>query len=548
MSRAITVTAFGGSTPRRAAHLTPQGQAAYALDCKLEDGTLDAWHAPRLVQAAPPQTQSIYSCNRCCVLTSTTRASWAEGAPERREIFATQYNDTPYPVRIELADDCTPTVTRLGLPAPRHSITPVPAATARSRNAAPRQYLYRWRNARCEESNASEPSEMVIVADGTAVLLSGWVLPDPAENWDITGIAIYRSSAGYEPATGGVGELKLDAAWMLVTVLSPEAASFVDTLRDVDLFSAMDEGRVEAPPANLRGLTWIEATHTLVGFVGRELLFTVNGQPHNWRYRLYLDDNIRGITEAAGVLYVATDGHPYIVTAAVDCDSASCRQLTRFPQGLPMAGPCSRIIPIPGGAVYPSLDGIVLMQGRSLPLILTATHYSDRDWQALRPDSAVLAYHMGRLFCFAHGGAFMMALKTGAGTTAIDVAHHSELSARPTAAWVTRTGRLFLLQGGNVVEWDKGIQRLEYTYRSGEILAGVPVGMGAVQLLLAPGGGPPPVRLQLHADGDEVLDESFTHSGVTSLPLWAVGQSWEYTLQGKARVKMLSIAPSTKEL
>jgi hypothetical protein len=424
----------------------------------------------------------------------------------------------------------------------------VPAATERSKDAAPRQYLYRWRNARCEESNASEPSELITVADGTPVLLSGWSLPDPAEAWDITGIAIYRSSAGYEPATGGVGDLKLDAAWMLVTVLEPSAVSFTDTLRDVELFTAMDEGRIEAPPANLRGLTWIEATNTLVGYVGRELIFSVNGQPHNWRHRLFLDDTIRGIVDSGGVLYVATDGHPYVVTAAVDCDAASCRQHTRFPQGLPMAGACSRIIAIPGGAVYPSHDGIVLMQGRTLPVLLTATHYSDRDWQALRPDSAVLAYHMGRLFCFAHGGAFVLALKTGASTTALDVAHHSSLSARPTAVWVTRAGRLFMVLDGDIVEWDKGPTRLEYEYQCGEVLAGVPVAMGAVQLLLAADGGPPPVRLRVTADGDEVLDEEFARSGYVPLPLWAVGQTWQCTLSGRARVKMFSIAPSTKEL
>jgi hypothetical protein len=544
MTRALRVSTFHGSVPRRAAHLTPLGHAARAIDCRLDDGALASWRTPRVVDTLAPGVKSVHMSGHCCRVDSTcSNTSWAEGPAPLSHVFATQFSDKPWPVRIAFDDMCTPTVTRLGLPCPAERLDAQAPPEAIGKGTTPRQYIYRWRNAYCEESSPSPPSQQLLVADGTAVQLSGWVLPPAAEEWPIVQLAIYRSVSGFESATR-VSENKIDAAWMLVDVIDAADVSYLDTKRDADLYEAMDDGRADPPPADLRGVVQVDGANTLVGFVGRDVVFSHNGQPGSWPYRLRLDDTVRGLAESGGVVYVATDGHPYVITGEASCDAAECRRVQRMPEALPLVGCCTSMSPVPGGAVYPSHDGLVLMSGNQAPRLITASHYAARDWQALHPDTVKAAYHMGRLFVFARNGAFILGVNVGATTNAQDTAHHTELSLRPQAAWVTRTGRLLLRLGDSVVEWDRGATLMPHRYESGDVLAGVPVGMGAAQVLMAPGDE----RLQVYVGGVLAADDTFMGDGVVSLPLWAVGQSFRFVLTGTAHVYSVSIAPSTKEL
>jgi hypothetical protein len=77
MARNLITASFAGSTPRRAEHLTPNGQAVVALDCRLSDGSLDSWREPRQIDTVPANTKSVYQAFNCCWLQSTKCASWA---------------------------------------------------------------------------------------------------------------------------------------------------------------------------------------------------------------------------------------------------------------------------------------------------------------------------------------------------------------------------------------------------------------------------------------------------------------------------------------
>jgi hypothetical protein len=541
--KAISVRSFSGSVPRRAEHLVPEGQARFALDCLLEDGTLDSWRAPRPVQVLTAGFENAYQAFDCCWLYSSCGGtSWAEGGVEQNHVFATQYNDVPYPVRIVPDAMCEPVVYRLGLPCPAERIEAAPAAQVPGKGAAARQYLYRWRDSFGNESNGSEVSASLVVADGTAVQLSGWALPPAAENWDIQEIVIYRSVSGYEPATR-VTENKIDAAWMQVAVIPASSVSYVDTKSDADLYMAMQDDIIEPPPAGLQGLVWLKSMNVLAGFVGRDVYFSKNNQYHNWPFHITLDDTPKAITEANGFIYVATDGHPYVLVGESDCEHAGCRQAVRMPEPLPMVGCCSDMVAIPSGAVYPSHDGLVLMTGKKAPDFITAAHYAPSDWQALEPHTARVIYYLGRLFVFARSGAFALAIKDGA-STAGDTEHHTSLSLRPDDGFVTRTGRFYLRFGQEIREWNRGAYKMPHQYVSGDYVSGVPIGMGAAQVIMDPGDE----TFTVTVDGDVAAADQYHMSDTVSLPQWAVGQVWSWALQGTARVKIVSIAPSTKEL
>lgn len=542
MARNIVTNSFSGSTPRRAEHLVPNGQSARAIDCKLEDGALDSWREPLLVREVLPTAKAVYQAFNCCWLESTKCASWAEGSVEQRHVFATQYNDYAYPVRIVCDDLCEPTVYRLGLPCPLDRLQAT-ATTNYSKGSASRQYLFRWVDTFGNTSNTSEASNTVVVADGDAVALSGWALPPAAEGWDIQKLQIYRSVSGYESATKE-SENKIDAAWMLVATLPATTTSYVDRVSDADMLEALGQDEVAPPPASLRGITWIRSMNCLAGFSGKELFFSENNNYHNWAYKLQLDDTVKALVESNGSIFVATDGAPYVVKGDASCENAGCRQAIRMPEALPLVGGGFRsMVTTPSGAVYPTHSGLVYMSGAKVPVIASASHYSPEDWQALHPDTMKAVYHEGRIYAFFRKGAFCLALKDGA-TTAAETEHHTEMSLRPDEVLNSRLGRLFLRFGKEVKEWNRGAAKMPHYYESGEPIANVPVNFGALQVIMEPG----VERVRFYVDDDLAFDETINLSDNYPLPLWATGQRFRWVLSGTARVKLMEVAPSTKEL
>ena len=541
MAKSLGVTSFAGSTPRRADHLVPNGQAAFALDCRLENGLLESWRNPRPIMTVNAGTKSLYQAFNCCWLESSTCASFAEGPVELRHVFATGYNGSAYPVRITFDDMCNPQVTRLGLPCP-NTAPSVTAAEVSSKAAGPRQYAYQFEDSFGNRSAISMPSNMVIMEDGEAAMVSGWEVP--AGNWDIAKIVLYRSTPGYDSPVRET-QNTVDAAWMEVTELPATATSYTDIAWNVDLYDALREDIVLPPPANLQGMVWVKSMNCLAGFVGRDLYFSVNNEYHNWSIKHTLDDTIKEIVESNDIVYVATDGAPYVVKAAVDVKAADTRSILRMPESVPLVGSGNRsMTAIPGGAVYPTHTGLVIMSGASTPKILTSAHYGPEDWEKLHPNTAVIGYHAGRLYCFFRNGGFCMVLKDGAGTgTELD--HHTELSIRPNEVVVTRAGRLFMRVGTEVVEWNRGTGLMPHRYEGAELLSGVPVNFGAAQIIMKTGLSE---QVQLFCDGDLALDEQAFRTEDWPLPMWATGQVFRWVLSGTGTVKAFTIAPSSKEL
>lgn len=540
----LLTAAFSGSTPRRANHLVQREAAAVAVDCLLSDGTLRSWRTTRALKEVPEGTKSIYHAFNCCWLYSTKCASWAEGSTEQQHVFATGYNDYEFPVRIVLQEGCVALVSRLGLPCPSSEIITATADSTTvgnvfSKASAPRHYAFQYLDSFGNASQISQPSDPIVVEDGKGVMLSGWTVPT---GWDIAQIRILRSTAGYESPIRE-GENKVDAAWMMVASISPGTTSFLDAISDIDLPFAAAEDMVPPPPANLKGMTWVRSMNCLVGFVGRELVFSENNFYHSWPHRLLLDDTIKAICESNGVLYVATDGAPYAVTAVSDCQGAGCRKAVRMPESLPLVGSGYRsMVATPSGCVYPTHSGLCYITGNRAPMLISASHYDDMDWQSLHPDTMKGAYHEGRLFAFFRKGAFCLALKDGA-STAGDTEHHSHLSLRPDEVYVSRMGRLYLRFGRELHEWNRGETLMPHEYQSGDMIVGVPFNFGALQVIMQTG----TERIRLYVDDEEVLDENLYKSDYFPLPRWAVGQSFRWTLTGTAQVKQVILAASHKE-
>jgi hypothetical protein len=543
---AYTAKRFGGSTPRMAPHLLGEDIAGVALDCKLWHGTLASWREPRVERTVAENIGTTFLYD-CCWLDFEGCVDVAAGPVNCRKLFLTGLMD--YPVVMEFGapprDTCTATTRRLGVPCgegPLSAVYAVPAGDERDTEA--RSYAYQYVNGAGEKGALSQgtPPDLVM-REGSTILLSGWPIPDAS--WGITHVLIYRTVSGYQPPGKESGNV-LDTTWMLVAKVAIGAVSFADNIPNELLIEALQEDVAPPPPAGLQGIVHIESMNTLAGFVGKRIYYSENNSYHQWPYYQDLDDNILGLVESNGTIYVATDGAPYVISGAVDCKNAGCREVVRLPVILPMAGGGNRrMAATPQGAVYPGHDGLVQLAGRSSPALLTHPLYAPDDWHALAPNTIIPVVHSGSLFVFGQGGAFVLKLPGGAETGwALDM--HSSLSdTNVRQAQVTRNGALFLrLTNGKVVEWDRGDTLRPHKWMSPVLVSDTSVNFGAAHLQNVNGSE----SVTIAVDRRQPFQRDVLSPRVFRLPTWMLGTRWQVTLEGTATVSLFSMATSMKEL
>lgn len=535
----IAFNSFKGSVPRMAAHLVSAQAAAVAIDCRFDHGTLQSWREPRLIKELASSTRTVYDYE-CCTLEFDNCVDIAEGAATCRRLYTT--GDQPWPAVMSLMEDCTMSIKRLGLPCIYDAPDVLPGAMngAPEKNTEFRSYAYQYVDSFGNRSALSLGSEVTKIRDGQTVLVSGFVLPSDV-SWDIVSLRIYRTASGYQ--TGLEDANVMDTVWMFVDEIPAGALSYVDNLLNESLASALEEDEIRPPPADLMGLTAISSMNALAGFVGRTLHFSSPNNYHDWRDYLTLDDNIRGITESNGLIYVMTDGRPYAVVATGDCKTVSCRSAIRFDEVLPGVGFGSRqIIATTFGAVYVTHEGIVAMQGKTPPKLLTSPLYAPEDFYKLVPHSLVLATHEGYLFAFGGLKSFVMKLH-GVLNEGWDADTHTELSDTDVSyAYVTRQGQFLLLKGHQLVEWNRGLTLRPHKWVSSESVVSPPIPMAAGLIHLEHG----MEHIVVKVDGRAVLDRDILHSQEFSLPRWAKGQRWQIRLEGTATVKLVSLADSMR--
>lgn len=534
----VAFNKFAGSVPRLVDHLIGEGQAALALDCKLWHGALESWREPLHVATPPAGTMTAVRFD-CCWLYFDRCVDIAHGPVTCRKFFST--GAEPWPAVHTVDAECALSTRRLGIPCADAAPSVAVGVPSTPKNTEGRSYAYQYVNADGDRGALSKASEAQLIEDGQQVVVSGWEVPDAS--WGVTKVFIYRSvtthQSGKEPAN------TLDTYWMLVGAADIDAVAFVDTRYNDELQEALEEDIATPPPGELQGIVHIDSMNALAGFVGNRLWFSENNSYHHWPYYLDLDDNICGIVESNGLIYVATDGAPYVVAGATDCKNAGCREALRLPVKYPMTG-CGnrRIAAVPAGAVYPTHDGLVLLSGRSNASLLTHPLYAPDDWQALNPQSIVPVAHGGKLFVFGAGGSFVVALPGGS-EEGWQMDMHSSLSdTNVVDAFVTRNGNFYLLTPKGVAQWDRGVTLRPHKWVSPERVIGTPLGLAAGRLDFRAGSE----NVKIEADGRTVLDREVLSSRVFRLPRWAVGSRWQVTLTGTGSVRLFSMATSMDDL
>ena len=245
-----------------------------------------------------------------------------------------------------------------------------------------RSYVYTYVSTFGEESQPSDPSEVVDVVKGQPVQVK--VQPSAQALAAGYTIRLYRSVSG----PGGTN------FFLVKDNIDPSASIVTDDLDEVALGEMLPSSTWAPPPEGLDGLVTMP-NGFLAGFVGNTLYFSEPYQPHAWPFQFTrtTQDKIIGLAVYGQTLVVATAGRPYIATGS-DPGSVSLSQLDVY-------APCmgsGTIADIGSGVVYASQDGLVHISNAGAR-ILTQQHYSKRQWQELMSTPPkCTAWHDGRLF------------------------------------------------------------------------------------------------------------------------------------------------------
>lgn len=530
---------FAGMIPRQHFSQRQVGEARFARDVDLRHGTLQPWRDPLEVARVPEGTRTVHQWG-CCWYAWDKCVEVAEWLPDCPRLYVT--GDQPWPSVEILADDCTVTRQRLGVPTPASGPTAVPfQAPTWTVATEQRSYVYTYSNALGEEGGPSMPGPEFDVDDDTPVTVTGFETPDP--EWGVTTINLYRRVSGM--ATGFEQTEPSQTAFFLVASFPVGTASHVDVVPNMGLGRALGSDDAAPPPVNMRGITAVEGTRILAGFAGNKLHFSEKGQPWIWPEQqiLTLDDNILAIRSVGATLYVITDGHPYVVTGDVGLEKTSQRAVQRYPQSLPLVSCCGTrgTVVIPGGVVYVSADGLVVASGGKFS-ILTDSWYAADDWRRLQPENMRLGYYEATVFAVSDAEGLALRVVGSSAHTIIDNAHLTLISDRPNSFFLGRNGEMFLHTADRVEQWNAGTTWRPYKWISETVLGG----SGTAFTVARVSGDS--VEFRLEADDKTVYVRQTPGEAAFRLPRYGRHSKHTVIIEGIQHVWAVDLATTRQEL
>ena len=457
------ITQFGGIVPRTPEHSLAVTQATLALNVNLRRGQLEPWRELCKYKDVSSTAVSLYMYGHC-LYTWDSVVSVAELSPEWQRLYITGNSDSPQ-VMVR-GSCCDMTYYRLGVPTP-----PVPphasAEEMCGRASDTRSYVYTWVNQWGEESAPSPASNLVMVADGTSVSVTGISLPP--DGYGIVSANLYRSSTGFRPVDGKTQTPLTD--YLFVATIYFPSVSYTDTVLTKKLGMPLDTVDVTPPPDRLQNITAVEGVIRLAGSVANRVYLSENFQPYNWpvKYELTLDSSIIHMKCLDQKLYVTTSTTPYIIDVS-SCDDTKCTPVTDIGRPLPdiSCGHYNSAIITPFGLIYSSDPGVILIDPSARWHILTSKWLTAEQWHQLAPETARFEYWNGYLFIVTDETSFILDID---GDPYGDVRgmELSNISDAPVAMQATNTGQLMFLQDSAVWFWDKSDTFRPFEWKSREL-------------------------------------------------------------------------------
>ncbi|WP_031484411.1 hypothetical protein [Maridesulfovibrio frigidus] len=387
------VTVFSGMKPALASHLLEPGQAETAVNCLLESGEIRPLGGLLKVDSIQGAAGTIYRYQDKW-LSWVGRVILRDGpiaGDQKERVYGTDdegaflfCNDD------ELENSSIKNRYSLGVPSPDSvPLVTVSGTGIEDTDIVSRVYVYTLVSDLGEEGPPSAPSAVVDVQEGQTVNVSG--LNSVAEGFrPISLIRIYRTVAGTE-----------SAEFQFVTEFEAGTASFADSVPDSDTAEVLVSRYWEPAPQKLQGLTSLPG-NMFAGFKGNEVFLSEPGYPHAWpdSYGMSVPHEIVAMESTGNTLVILTRANVHTITV----DDPSMSVPNRLDGYLPCTS-AAGVVASPFGVIFPSLNGLYLVQPGSAPQNITAGIFSEKDWRELNPDSFNGVWHAGQYICFHKPGA-----------------------------------------------------------------------------------------------------------------------------------------------
>jgi hypothetical protein len=235
-----------------------------------------------------------------------------------------------------------------------------------------------------------------------------------------------------------------------------------------------------------------------------------------------------------------TNGYPYLMYGA-DPQSMSTQKMA-----FPWACLSKRSIVDTGdGTIYASADGLVMIGSDGMS-ILTKQIFTIEQWRALNPSSITAALYNGKyVFTYTKTdnsrGLYVIDL---AGQGALLIASDLNTSTAITAMYVdSRTDTLYIVQGGNIVRWDRGTA-LTYTWRSKTFRAPYAMNFGVAQVIA----NAYPVTFNVYGDGTLKASKTISSQDPVRLPSGYRARDWQVEVVSSNTVTEVNLSTSVEEI
>lgn len=527
----ITITGFGGISPKTPPRMLNERQAQVALNSGVFTGTLTPIKdLGTSVATVPGGHKTIYKFGQDNDNPTQGWLSFANDVDIARSQIAgdteewTFYTGDGFPKAIRAGFLSSPI--HMGLAAPATALqatlgTAPPESEGESEETRVYTYTYVYKvGAREIESAPAPPSESVDVLPSQPVDLAGFVTPPSP--FIATHVRIYRSV---------VGSFLFVAELALATAV---ASGFEDAVDPEDLAEEIPSIDWLPPVDNMQGLINLP-NGVMAGFSGRDIFFCEPYIPHAWPegYRQAIDFPVVGLGRMDTTLVVLTKGTPYIIQGSHPAAAVVVKS--------DIEQSCSSkrsIVSFAGAVFYCSPDGLVVLSPSGSQVVTEQLFTYDQWQQIIKPES-VHAYHQDMKYIgfYNNGttsGSFVYDTITKEFTlnTVTAVAGYSFL----------RDDTLYIQQGGQIRPWNKG-NNLSYQWKSKVFTTPRVISMSAIQVEAEQY----PVTMKLYKDGSLFYEKAVNDRFPFRLPA-QVGRDWEIELLGQFEVFNVAMATSMEEL
>jgi hypothetical protein len=278
----IVIDSFGGMIPRTSPRMLPNSQAAFAANAKLTNGALRGFRAPLEGQQLTPyfvgdvrRAFPIYDVTDDALLwfarpdpDASVVGPAVLGDQHQRHYF-TEPGERPRYFRLaDFRADEASSFRELGVPRGNPAVV-VPSGGTGDNDT--RSYVYTLVGPNGEEGAPSDPFTVDGKPDGTWTV-SGWSTAATQDGKLVAKVNIYRTIPG-----------RTTADFFRVASVTLPAANYVDSRPGIEvvLEPLLESDGWDPPPEDLQGLVR-HSGGFLVGFVGRDVYFSMPYRPHAW--------------------------------------------------------------------------------------------------------------------------------------------------------------------------------------------------------------------------------------------------------------------------